>query len=80
MIEHTIEGLRVEVLVDVEAPEKWGEEEYGEGRWEGYKRDYFKLEDYVIEMIEEGEVEIRELKDMSAGSEGERVRIFVDGK
>ena len=70
-----LQELEVRLTLNIPTVEGWGSEEYGEGEWEGCRRDYFRLEEDIVDLIEQGEVEVENVEDLYAGSESENITI-----
>lgn len=76
-----IQGLRVELILDFDAPEGWGVESedsvYRPNEIGETKRDYFFLENYIEEKIKEGEINVAIANDLKAFSEGEKISFRI---
>lgn len=78
-IEQQLEGLEIHLKVNTPTPDEWGTEVMRDDpEWGELTRDYFQLEDYVAEMVEQGNVEVESVEDMYAGSEDEKITLTVD--
>ena len=77
-IEQTLQGVQVELNLTLNAPEGWGTEVMKDHHeWGELFRDYNQLERHIVEMVEEGYVEVEAVESLHAAREKENVVLRV---
>lgn len=77
-IEQTLQDVRVELSLTLNAPNEWGTDVMDEDpKFGEIYRDYFELENHITEMVEQGFVEVESVEDLHAAREKENVTFYI---